>query len=92
VVNVATIVRDLAERLDPERLAEVAASAPLPWAQRLGHLLDAVGAADRTTPLAQLVEGRARAYVPLFAGGRESRKARDRRWRVWVNDEVSQEA
>jgi len=41
---VATVLSELAERLDPKKLVKAAETAPLPWAQRLGYLLERVGA------------------------------------------------
>src|SRR5437879_13051307 len=37
--KVATILAELAEKIDPKRLGVAAKTAPLPWAQRLGYLL-----------------------------------------------------
>src|ERR1700722_14707903 len=47
----ATILSELAEKLDPEKLVAAARTAPIPWAQRLGYLLVKVGAEDRAGPL-----------------------------------------
>ena len=37
--QVATILAEFAEQIDPERLVEAAKTAPISWAQRLGYLL-----------------------------------------------------
>ncbi len=59
--NVAGVLRELAERLDGERLADAARGVERTVAQRLGWLLDHLGAQDRAEPLARaLVAG------PLF--------------------------
>ena len=88
---VATVLADLAERIDANKLAALAPLAPLTWAQRLGHLLDIVGASDRTEPLAAIVERDARDYVPLAPDGFCAATTRDRRWRILVNAEVEPE-
>jgi AbiEi antitoxin C-terminal domain len=44
---VATVLSELAEKIDAKRLALAARSAPLPWAQRLGYLLELVGAKEQ---------------------------------------------
>ena len=49
--QVATILEDLAEKLDPDKLAKVAQLVPMPWAQRLGYLLERVDARDHDQPL-----------------------------------------
>ena len=38
--NVATVIDELAEVLDPSKLAAAAALAPVAWSQRLGYLLE----------------------------------------------------
>ncbi len=89
--NVATILAELTERLDPAKLAAAAEAAPLPWTQRLGYLLELVGGESRVEALATLVRERAREYVPLAAGARRAKK-RSSRWRLEVNASVGAEA
>ena len=52
--HAATVIAELAERIDPERLVAAARTAPMPWAQRLGYLLDylldVAGEADAAPP------------------------------------------
>jgi predicted transcriptional regulator of viral defense system len=88
--TVATVLAELAERVDPRELAEAARMVPVPWAQRLGHLLDLAGAAGKTGPLAEWVGREAREYVALIPGGREA-KERSKRWRLLVNASVEVE-
>jgi predicted transcriptional regulator of viral defense system len=87
--NVATVLTELAERLDPARVLEAAAAdGELAYAQRVGYLLDLVGAGECTQELAKLIaEGNPRNI--LLRPGRPSRGcAVDRRWRVVVNEQV----
>ncbi len=88
----ATVLSELAERIDPAELAELALLEPLTWAQRLGHLLDTVGAEHRTAPLAGFVERHAREYVALAPGQSLVACKRDTRWRILVNAVVEPEA
>jgi predicted transcriptional regulator of viral defense system len=90
--NVATILKELRDTLDPGRLVVAAAHVPIAWAQRLGHLLDAVGAAAVTAPLGDFVRRRARSYVLLSSRAPRRGRRRDRRWRVWANARVETEA
>lgn len=90
--NVATILQEIGPKLRSKDLAEAAGSAPIPWAQRLGYLLDRLGVTESTAPLADLVRTRAREYVPLSSRARAKTGSRDRRWRVWANVEVHPEA
>lgn len=88
---VATVVSELVERLDAARLAEAAQAVPVPWAQRLGYVLEVVGGGSRTGPLADVVRQRAREYVPLATGSRRARK-RSTRWRLELNARIEAEA
>lgn len=81
----AGVLRELAERLDGERLVDAARGVERTVAQRLGWLLERLGSQDRAEPLA-----RALAAGPLFpAALRPDLPDRglepDPRWRVIAN-------
>jgi predicted transcriptional regulator of viral defense system len=86
--NVATVLSELAERMDAEKLLAETERSPLPWTQRLGYLLEHVAAPDLAAPLLTHVSGRAKEYVPLRPRGSVARAKRDPRWRLLVNEEV----
>jgi predicted transcriptional regulator of viral defense system len=86
--QVATVLGELAEQLDADKLVAVADTAPSAWSQRLGHLLDRVGAADKTASLNAWVREHARKSAPLLAGVGRASGDRDRAWRVVVNATV----
>jgi predicted transcriptional regulator of viral defense system len=87
--NVVTVLSELAERLDPERLVQaVAAESDLAAAQRLGFLLDHAGGADKTGPLAEWIGQRQPRAVPLRPDADAEGRPRDNRWRVFVNDTI----
>ncbi len=88
---VATVVSELVEKLDAAKLAEAAALAPTPWAQRLGYVLELVGGEVPAAALADLVRRRAREYVPLATGARHG-KQRSTRWRLELNASIEVEA
>lgn len=90
--NVAMVLRELAERLRARELARVARLSPTPWAQRLGFLLDKVGADALGGPLAAHIGRLAKEYVPLDAGGREPVRSRSQRWKLDINHEVEVES
>jgi predicted transcriptional regulator of viral defense system len=89
--QVATILSELSERIDPEKLVAAARTAPMPWAQRLGYLLELVGARDQAASRKHLIQRVVRGAVPLLpgAGGRKAR--RDAGWEIDVNVEVEAE-
>ncbi len=63
--NVATILAELAEIMDPAKLLAETQHSPIPWAQRLGYLLEQVEAATLAAPLADHVASQAKEYVPF---------------------------
>jgi len=64
---------------------------PLPWAQRLGYLLERAGATNLAAPLAERVAARAKEYVPLRPRKPVARASRDGRWQVLVNEAIEAE-
>ena len=78
---VAAVLGELREALDARALVKAAATAPVPWAQRLGYLLELDGTTDLTEPLAAHVNRVANEYAPLAPGSRR-RGTRITRWRL----------
>jgi predicted transcriptional regulator of viral defense system len=86
--NVATILSELVENIDAEKLFAETARSPLPWTQRLGYLLELVDAGALAEPLAEHVAAHAKEYVPLKTKSSVASAKRAPRWRLLVNDEV----
>ena len=86
--NVATVLFELAERIDPERLVTAAQTAPVAWAQRLGYLLERVGATDRVVPLKAYVQRTARRTTELLPAAAHEQAPRSADWRLRVNADV----
>ena len=90
--NVATVLRELAERLDGNQLMRVAqADGEVAYAQRLGYLLDLVGRDEVAHALRDCVAARAPRVTPLSPGQPMTGARRDARWRVAVNEEVERD-
>lgn len=89
--QVATILSELAGQLDPERLVTAARTAPTPWAQRLGYLLDHIGANEKTGPLKAYVHEMAAALTPLLPAVPHDQSLRISDWRVYANADVEAE-
>jgi hypothetical protein len=101
--QVATVLSELAEKIDPGKLAAAAAAAPVPWAQRLGYLLERVGGSETAVLLKQYVRLRARESAPLLANASKPSNAskqrraprekvvRDEVWKLYVNAQVQPE-
>jgi predicted transcriptional regulator of viral defense system len=86
--NVATVLVDLAESLDAERLVIEATKSPLAWSQRLGYLLELVDAGATANALIPYVEERAERVAPLDASLLRTGAKRSKRWRIAVNREI----
>lgn len=89
--NVATVLSELTEKLDADKLSAAAATAPISWAQRLGYLLDHMGGGAKTEPLQDYVRRHAREAVLLQPKSR-GRARRDSKWKLDVNTKVEPEA
>ena len=89
--NVATVLSDLGQRIDPEQLAGLSAQVERPVVQRLGHLLEHLGHDALTGPMLKTLQARGslpwteldrqEARDPDFA---PEPRERDPRWRVIV--------
>jgi predicted transcriptional regulator of viral defense system len=90
--QVATILAELAEKIDPKLLVTAAKTGPLPWAQRLGYLLELMDAKDRASLLKAYVQANARDWTPLVPGASGARARRSEDWLLLVNAEVESEA
>lgn len=83
--SVATVLAELAESIDPQRLAKAAETAPMPWAQRLGYLLELVGASKKTKPLSDYVRRHATEAVPLLPSKSHARSKSAATWKLRIN-------
>lgn len=90
--HVATVLAELAGKMDGGRLVAAAKlEGDLPSAQRLGYLLEAVGARSVAAALALWIAGQRPPYV-LLRPDRSSRlSSKDERWRVMVNEQIETE-
>lgn len=87
--NVATVLSELSEKLDARRLLAVARKdVEIAHVQRLGHLLDTVGAASAARPMAAWISEQRPRRVLLRPGSPRRIHEEDPRWRVSVNEQV----
>jgi predicted transcriptional regulator of viral defense system len=86
--NIATVLRELAPKCDPAKLAGAASDMEWPHVQRLGYLLDLAGARSLAEPLARRVAQQRPGWIPLEPGRRVRKTTRDERWRLLVNTRV----
>jgi predicted transcriptional regulator of viral defense system len=88
---VATILVELAEKLDAEKMSALAPTVPLPWAQRLGYLLERIGEASKAGPLKEYVRQHARQAAALQPSVPAGNQPRDPDWKLIVNAHVEAE-
>lgn len=89
--QVATVLAELAENLDAGKLVAAAQMAPIPWAQRLGYLLEMVDALEITAPLKSYVRAHARQTASLLPMASVEGAFRDDGWKLIVNADVEAE-
>ena len=86
--NVATVLSELSERIDPKKLMHATTDGEIAHAQRLGYLLDKYGNKKSTTELSKWISEHDTKFIPLRPGWDGEILARDEKWRVLVNDDV----
>ena len=85
---IATVLIELADALDPDQLARAAGNeSTTAYLQRLGWMLEFLGAGVDSELLHALVSERKPTHVPLNAALGKRSGPRDPRWRVIVNEE-----
>ncbi|MFC1558978.1 type IV toxin-antitoxin system AbiEi family antitoxin [Gemmatimonadota bacterium] len=85
--NAATVLAELAERMDAQALVSMAPLVRLPDVQRLGYLLDAVGEDNLAGPLANWLDARRPRIIPLRPGEPADVEV-DQRWHILPNEEL----
>src|SRR5579885_271902 len=87
--TVATVLSELAERIDPHRLVEAArAEVELSVVQRLGYLLEHFAAPATVAPLAKWLAAQRPRPVPLRPEQHPKAAEKDPRWLVLINERV----
>jgi predicted transcriptional regulator of viral defense system len=91
--HVATVLSELADRMDSKRLLAIAKKGEeLPVIQRLGYLLERTTHRDLAADLRTFVDKRKPKMVALEPRSSEDISGRDRRWHVIVNTTIEVEA
>jgi predicted transcriptional regulator of viral defense system len=86
--NVATVLTELAEKIDAERLLHVAELSPIAWVQRLGYLLERVGAPEKAKEIAGYIQKKQPVRTPLAPSISIKGAKMESRWRVFLNTDV----
>ena len=86
--NVATILTELAEKIDSKRLVVAAKLSPIAWVQRLGYLLDLTVKGDKTDGIVAYVKNKLPVRIRLIPSNNIKGAKMDVRWRVLINAKV----
>jgi len=86
--NVATVLAELAEKIDAGCLLETAKLSPIAWVQRLGYLIEFVGAHEKAEGIAGYIQKKHPVRTPLVPARAVKGAMMVSRWRVFVNAEV----
>lgn len=86
--NVATVLAELAEKLNGKELVRLAGLSPIAWAQRLGYLLERAGASEKTAALAQYIAMKNPPPTPLSPSLPVEGMNRLKPWNLLVNTQV----
>jgi predicted transcriptional regulator of viral defense system len=86
-----TVLSELARKIDPQKLLAATRTAPLPWAQRLGYLLELVGATDRAVALRSHVRKRVKQPASLVPSLPRNQTQLDKNWQLYVNADLEPE-
>ncbi len=89
--QVATILSELADSLDPDKLVAAAQTAPISWAQRLGYLLELVEAGTQAQALKAYVRASARQVTLLQPSAASKTSRLDKGWKLDINADVEAE-
>lgn len=86
--NIATIISELSEKLDPLKLVDAAKCFDLALAQRVGYLLDYLKMDQLALPLLKWVIEQKPEYNPLKPGQRVKKINRNNKWHILINETV----
>jgi predicted transcriptional regulator of viral defense system len=87
--NVATVLQELSERINPKSLVKIAKMEPeLSVVQRLGYLLDYVGASRAATPLSVWLARQKPSQAALRPEKNLKLRHKRNRWNLIVNEKV----
>jgi len=86
--QVATVLSELVEQIDPEKLVAASRTAPISWAQRLGYLLELGGFVAKAASLKAHVRQHAKQSAALLPAAPHRPSQRDKGWKLYVNADV----
>ena len=89
--NVATVLSEMVEVIDPEKLVTVAELSPITWVQRLGYLLESVGSEEIWQPLSEYINAKKPVRSPLLPSVTIKGAVFSKHWQIYINTKVESE-
>lgn len=89
--HAATILAELAEKIDSDKLVLAAKTAPIAWLQRLGYLLEEVVGSEKSASLKIYVRKNVRKILPLLPGKAHIDFPRNEDWKLYINADIEVE-
>ena len=86
--NVASILSELVESIEPAKLLAASLLCPIAWSQRLGYLLEATNHGDLAGALVDRVRAHAKTVAPLVRAKPLTAAPRAARWKLAINERV----
>ena len=86
--NVATVLAELSEKIDINRLIEVARYSPVAWLQRIGYLFELLTEHEKASLVADYLKTKHPMPTPLMPGTSIKGAKKNNRWQVFVNTDV----
>lgn len=86
--NIATVLMELSEKIDPNTLVKATANQDVANVQRLGYLLDQFSESRITDLLHKWVSTKRIKYYTLRPRIPYENSPKDERWRLWINEEI----
>ena len=84
--NVATVLSELAETMDPEKIANAGNQMSIRYSQRLGYILDTLGFEALTKQLNKTVSAKLTRYIPLRSDTDDTVIEKNQKWHILVNE------
>lgn len=84
--HVATVLSELTEVMNAEKLALVGGRLSVRYGQRLGYILDELGFEELTKPLYEVISKKAPIYIPLRSDTDNEITNKNQKWHIQVNE------
>jgi len=84
--HVATVLSELAEVINENKLALVGNQLSVRYGQRLGYILDALGFEELTRPLYEVISKKPQIYILLRSDTDNEITDKNQKWRINVNE------